>query len=130
MTDRSKRPTRRGTAGGPTVGGPDDDDPTEVDRKAAAPGDSAPKIRAISMKTPHAEAPPRKVAGVPPVHIQLRNLSEVTPTTPAQNLGRLAPPYDPVAARKRSIREYIVWTCVALILASGIALIVWFAARS
>ena len=87
-------------------------------------------IQAISMKTPVAE--PRHAEANPPTPIlqrpKLRADSEITPAKP-QNLGHVAPPYDPVAARKRRAREYVMWGCLAVILASGIALVVWFAAR-
>ena len=37
-----------------------------------------------------------------------------------------APPYDPAEARARSMRDYVVWGCVGVMLASVIALGVWF----
>ena len=39
-----------------------------------------------------------------------------------QNLGNVAPPYNPEEARARRVREYVIWGCVAVILASAIAL--------
>lgn len=114
---------------------------TQVD--ASPPSDStedenghpAPKVEAsqpivaISMKTP---ADPR-LAPVPKQerempHVRLRAMSEVARAQQPQNLGNLAPPYDPREARKRSARELVVWGCLAVMIASGIALVVWFVA--
>jgi hypothetical protein len=90
---------------------------------------SAP-IQAISMKTPgNAPAP----EGNPPTPMlprpKLRAVSEVMPAQQAQNFGTIAQPYDPKEARARAVREYVIWGCVAVILASVIALAVWFLAR-
>jgi hypothetical protein len=87
-------------------------------------------IQAISMKTPGDGAaqvaqpnPPTPILARP----KLRAMSEVTPAN-QQLLGHVAPPYDPVEARARQVREYVIWGCLAVILASAIALVVWFAA--
>src|SRR5690606_27397595 len=89
-----------------------------------------PPIQAISMKD--RDAPPKEGAasGSTPMlpRPKLRAMSEVTPVS-QQNLGHVAPPYDPVEARARKLREYVVWGCLSVILASVIALVVWFAAR-
>jgi len=94
---------------------------------------SAP-IQAISMKTPadavraaQPENPPTPILPRP----KLRAALEVTPlrAPPAQNLGNLAQPYDPKEAKARAVREYVIWGCIAVILASAIALAVWFLAR-
>lgn len=89
-------------------------------------------IRAISMKTPSdrpAQPTPNKTPAL--VRPKLRKLSEVTPIVKPvhQDLGNLAPPYDPSAARIRTVQDYVIWGCVAVILASVITLIVWFVAR-
>ena len=94
-----------------------------------------PQIQAISMKTP-GQGLPAPTAN-PPTPIlqrpQLRGVAEVAAqgrsTGPVQNLGNLAQPYDPRQARARAVREYVIWGCLAVILASGIALVVWFVAR-
>jgi hypothetical protein len=92
--------------------------------------DQSQPIQAISMKTPGAGAaqvaepnPPTPMLARP----KLRAMSEVTPAN-QQLLGHVAPPYDPVEARARQVREYVIWGCLAVILASAIALVVWFAA--
>jgi hypothetical protein len=126
MSARSKNPTKKGPPP------PEHDDlPTEVYDSGKFKKEASTPIKAISMKTPAAgSAPPKEPE--PPVlpHVKLRALSEVTKAQHSpQNLGNLAPPYDPAAARARSVREYIVWGSLAVILASGIALVVWFAAR-
>ena len=129
---KRKRPapvTAKGSAPPPEA-------PTIVDRPAQQPvraiskkEQSAP-IQAISMKTPGEQRAPQP--DNPPTPIiprpKLRAVSEVTPQQ-QQNLGNLASPYDPKEARSRAVREYVIWACVAVILASAIALVVWFTAR-
>ncbi|HEY5945541.1 MAG TPA: hypothetical protein VIV40_08615 [Kofleriaceae bacterium] len=128
------------------VAGTSNAPPTEfakpVQKSAAQPGSAAPiqviskkdqsaPIQAISMKTPG------KLAAVteanPPTPIlprpKLRAVAEVSPPQKQQNLGNLASPYDPKEARARAMREYIIYGCLAVILASGITLVVWFVAR-
>ncbi len=114
--------------------GPIDDDKTSIyegrpkkeTKRGHELGPEAKKaIRAISMKTPH---DPDAVAKIPapPVlpHVKLRAMSEVAKSRQPQNLGNLAPPYDPAAARARSMREYVIWGSVAVMIACGIGLIV------
>jgi hypothetical protein len=88
-------------------------------------------MQAISMKTPGNQKP--AAPDNPPTPIlarpKLRAVSEVTPAKQQQNLGNLASPYDPREARARAMREYVIWGCLAVILASAIALVVWFVAR-
>ena len=111
--------------------------PTIVDRpvpqavKAISKKEPSAPIQAISMKTPgdqqrapQPDNPPTPIIPRP----KLRAVSEVTPAH-QQNLGNLASPYDPKEARSRAVREYVIWACVAVILASAIALVVWFTAR-
>jgi hypothetical protein len=92
-------------------------------------------IQSYSMKTPGAQSPPEPASQPTPMvpRPKLRALAEVaqhaSSTGPVQNLGNLAQPYDPKEARARKVREYVIWGCVAVILASVIALVVWFAAR-
>ena len=85
-------------------------------------------IKAISMKTP-SDAPKREPD--PPVlpHVQLRAMSEVSRAKQPQNLGNLAPRYDPHQARKSAVQTYVIWGCIGVILASAIALVVWFVAK-
>jgi hypothetical protein len=87
-------------------------------------------IQAISMKTPGGAPPTAEVNPPTPIlpRPKLRAVSEVTPVK-AQNLGHVAPPYDPERARARRVREYVIGGCVAVILACAIALVVWFVAR-
>lgn len=148
MSARSHKPTRRGTPpGGYTKPDFTDDGPTSVyDHKkhktpkpeaAAAPSPAAhvpqaaesQKIVAISMKTPaDPNLAPVKVPDRELPHVRLRAMSEVSRANQPLHLGNLAPPYDPTEARKRNMKEYVLWGCVAVILASGIALVVWFVA--
>ena len=109
--------------------------PTLVDKPRApvqpvAKQDSSP-IKAVSMKTP-GNAKPEPAAN-PPTPIlprpKIRAVSEVTPAQQAQNFGNIAQPFDPKAARARAMREYVIWGCVVVMLACGIALVVWFVAR-
>jgi hypothetical protein len=132
MSGRSKTPTKRGSGAQtpPTT----DEIPTEIlgpdfheKRGKKKTAKQAPVVKAISMKTPG--MPKRELPEAEMPHVKLRALSEISRAQIPLNLGNLAPPYDPHEARKRSFREYAIWGCVALILASAIALVVWFVAR-
>lgn len=85
-------------------------------------------IQVFSMKD-QMTGPARPGVERRPLHVQLRSLAEVAGRhdTPV-NLGRLAPPRDPRQARARRIRANVLWACVAIVLACGISLVVWFAA--
>jgi hypothetical protein len=97
---------------------------------AARPERSEP-IRVISMKDQAGAGQPR-IAGEQrrvPLHVQLRTMAEVAGMHDAPNtLGRLAPPHDPMRARKRHRRDNLVWACVAIVLAGGISLAIWLIA--
>ena len=141
MAARSKTPTKRGGTPPST-----DEIPTEIlseDFQRRAKKKTAkqspqipsppvlpkqPQIKAISMKTPGAIGKVEMPESEMP-HVKLRAMSEVVRAQTPQNLGNLAPPYDPSEARKRTAREYVIWGCIAIMIASGIALAVWFAAR-
>jgi hypothetical protein len=89
-------------------------------------------IRVISMKTP---AEGERVAEHPNItpmvqRPKLRAMSEMSAASQSsQNFGHVAPPYDPKAARAKTMRANVVWACIVVILASVIALVVWFAAQ-
>lgn len=116
--------------------------PTVYGKPVAAPPQAAPiqviskkatgPIQAISMKArddAQVESTSAASHGTPMLpRPKLRAVSEITPAQ-QQNLGHVAPPYDPVEARARKVREYVIWGCLSVILASVIALVVWFAAR-
>jgi hypothetical protein len=141
MSARSRTPTKKGGAPPST-----DEIPTEIlgddfqrraKKKTAKQSPQIPsppvlpekhQIKAISMKTPGAAQKVEMPESEMP-HIKLRAMSEFSRAKTPQNLGNLAPPYDPSEARKRSAREYAIWACIAIMLASGIALVVWFVAR-
>lgn len=138
MSVRSHKPTKRGSPPAPATDFPDDA-PTELyesgNHKPAQPArppqsasQSSPMI-AISMKTPAdaSLAPVVKQERELP-HVQLRAMSEVAAARQPQRLGNLAPPYNAAAARKGMMRDYVVWGCLAVVLASAIALVVWFVA--
>ena len=95
--------------------------------KTAQPPAPQNQMKAISMKTPGTKKVEMPESEMP--HVKLRAMSEVHRQQAPQNLGNLAPPYNPREARKRSFQEYVFWGCVAVIIASGIALVVWFVAR-
>ncbi len=129
MRDRKQTPTEPGIA---SSGGFTDDAPTTLHKgdetQSAPPVPRAAQMVAISMKTPtDLQVRVEKVARELP-HIKLRAMSEFSRAQMPQNLGNLAPPYDPAEARNRTVREYIVWGSLAVILACGIALAIWFAA--
>jgi hypothetical protein len=149
MTARTKTPTKRGHSAAIEAQKDFDERPTEVYNddptidEAMPPGAAPPQFVAVSMKTPAGDAADSRVIAIsmktpsdairPPVerelpHVKLRAMSEMSRAQIPLNLGNLAPPYDPAAARKRTVREYIVWASLAVILACGIALVVWFAA--
>jgi hypothetical protein len=105
--------------------------PTEIDPVVADRSGPNPKaLRVISMKTPADLAEAKQQAKQH--QVQIRSMSNVvrahdTPT--ASRLGRLAPPRDPREARARKVRDYVIWGCVVVILASLVMLAVWFIAR-
>ncbi len=74
-----------------------------------------------------AEVPPRPA--IP--QVKLRAMSEVASqsSAPQQSLGFLAPPRNPVDARARKTRDFIVWGSVCVILACFVALGIWFVAK-
>ena len=98
---------------------------------AAAP--ARPRIKAISMKTPASD----KIA-VDDMQVQpepqlrrpkLRAISEVSLVDHPLDLGNFAPPADPSEIRAKRVRDVVIIASLSLIVASVIALIVWFAAR-
>lgn len=120
-TPRSKAPTLKGNP--PSPGGIYDSG--NFNREAATP------IKAISMKTPGSDKPAQRDTGPREVpKVKLRALSDVHKSTaPQQSLGFLAPPADPAAARARRMHDYIVYGSLSVIVASGVALVIWFLAR-
>jgi len=101
--------------------------PTEL---TARPERSEP-IRVISMKERTGARPRTDPAGEPrvPLHVQLRSMAEVAGLhDPPSGLGNLAPPRDPRQARARRRRDNVLWAFVAIALASGISLSIWFLA--
>lgn len=122
---RSKNPTKKGTpASQPTTG-----EKTTVYDSGNFKKEAVTPIKAISMKTPADDKPKKQPAEAEMPHVKLRAMSEVTRAQTPQNLGNLAPPYDAHKARVRTVQDYVIWGCVAIIIASGIALVFWFAAR-
>jgi hypothetical protein len=113
--------------------------PSQVDEDAATNiydsgnfGREAPSpIKAISMKTPGQQ----KIAAdgyraVPEVKKpMLRPMSEVHARPKQQSLGYLAPPRDAKEVRARRVQDYIVWGSISIIVASAVALAIWFLGR-
>ncbi|MBV8757526.1 MAG: hypothetical protein JO257_09635 [Deltaproteobacteria bacterium] len=138
MTDRKKEPTQRGHHGQL-----DDDAPTAFDPSVQFPQPAPIQVMsvkaqhesgpvAISMKTPGAAPRPDEPAKTPIVpRPKLRAISEITPLPNAQpqSLGYLAPPRDRSEVRSRRTRDLVIWSCVAVIIACGVALAIWFLAR-
>lgn len=93
-----------------------------ISMKTQAP--AAGKLGAQAQQAQHQAQPSTPVLPRP----KLRAVSDITPVK-QQNLGHVAPPYDPEQARARRLREYVIGGCVAVMLASAIALVVWFVAR-
>ena len=143
MSDRSKTPPQRGHSGShDALPALEDDGPTAVDPGARFP--SAP-IQVVSVKAQHESGPvaismktpvdPDAAADGPtrtPVvkRPKLRAISEITPLPHAQpkNLGYLAPPRDPAEVRSRRVRDLVIWSSMAVIVASVVALVIWFIA--
>lgn len=135
MTARSKTPTKKGATPAPTTDektrvykGPDGRASERHGTEGKDAGESGNTFKAISMKSPDGAT---KQEPEPPVlpAVKLRAISEFHRAQTPQNLGNLAPPYDPHEARKRTAQDYVMWGCIAVILASAIALVVWFVAR-
>lgn len=144
MSGRSSKPTKRGA---PPPSKPtneySDDAPTSIYDSgehppkvpkapvvpAAAPAPAKQAFQTISMKTPaDPNMKPIEKAEREMPHVRLRAMSEVAKQNQPQNLGNLAPPYNPAEARARTMRELVVWGCLAVMIASAIALVVWFVA--
>jgi hypothetical protein len=121
MSDRSKRPTLRQT--------PDPDAPTTVWDGVPKP-EPKQELRAISKKTPGVRVPTDTPERAMP-QVKLRAMSEIQtgPILKAQALGYLAPPRDPADVRARRRHELVVWGSICVIIASAIALGIWFVAR-
>jgi hypothetical protein len=133
MSARAKTPTKRGNTPPPRRSRTDfsDDAPTNIYQAGThdPPAAASQKIVAISMKTPaDPNLAPVKLPERELPHVRLRAMSEMSRANMPLNLGNLAPPYDPSEARKRNVKEYVVWGCIAVVLASAIALVVWFVA--
>ncbi|HEY1553138.1 MAG TPA: hypothetical protein VGG28_35145 [Kofleriaceae bacterium] len=133
MTDRSKRPTLRETPNPDEATNVWDGQPPKPPVVAQPP---AQQMRAISKKTPGQPYAKPNFRDTPeralPV-VKLRAMSEIssgsiTPPS-AKALGYLAPPRDPAEARARRQRDFVVWGSVCVMIACGIALVIWFVAR-
>ena len=134
MSDRSKKPTQRGHSGPIATPPSFDDAATEVDDSARFPRRQSEPIQVVSMKTPTDDRPadPGPPAQTPIMpRPKLRAISEITPLPHAlpRNLGYLAPPRDPAEVRSRRVRDLVIWSSLAVILASAVALAIWFLGR-
>ncbi len=132
MSARQKSPTNKGAPPAPARPSDNslDDQKTSIFDSGNFKKEKATPIKAISMKTPGVD----KLAGEeidtrPKPKVKMRALSEVHSAPIPQDLGRLAPPRDASAARVRKLQDYVLWGSVSVILASGIALVIWFLAR-
>jgi len=134
--DSGELPARKRPAPVTAKGSAPPERPTVVDKprppavQAISKREPSAPIQAISMKTPGNAKPPEPANPPTPIlpRPKLRAVSEVTPAQ-QQNFGTIAQPYNPKEARARAVREYVIWGCIAVILASAIALVVWFTAR-
>ena len=89
-------------------------------------------VKAISRKEPDDPARPRAdtpARAIP--QVQLRALSDVSNKhgAPQENLGYVAPPRDRGEVRARRGRELVIWGSVVVMIASGVALAIWFLAK-
>jgi hypothetical protein len=138
MSARAKKPTSKGPPPPPRQSAQhssqvSDDAKTNIYDSGNFKKEIATPIKAISMKTPGvgmAKPPGEDADTRPKPKVKMRPMSEVLQSSPvAQDLGRLAPPRDAGAARVRKFQDYVLWGSVSVILASVIALIIWFVAR-
>lgn len=111
---------------------PSTEPPTLPERPPVPP--AKPRIKAISMKTPASDkiAVDEQLVAKPEPQIRrpkLRALSEVSLVDHPLDLGNFAPPADPAEIRAKRVRDIVLVASLSLIVASVIALIVWFAAR-
>jgi hypothetical protein len=98
--------------------------PTEVTARA----ERSEPIRVFSMKDQTGPRKPR-TDDHRAMQVQLRSMAEVSRRhdTPV-GLGHLAPPRDAKQARNRRLIDNVMWGGVAIILACGIMLAIWFVA--
>jgi hypothetical protein len=127
MSARPKKP--------PTLP-PEDEGPTSIydsskprvrQPRAASPPPM--QIEAVSMKTPGTDKIAVDHMRAEPVlkRPKLRAISEVTPVS--QSLGYLAPPVSHSQVRSRRARDVVLVVSLSIIVASIVALIIWFLAR-
>jgi len=140
---RSKQPTQRGHDGAAQLAPPKRPE-TPAERAArekeahrrraielATPTEISPRersepLRVISMKTPAERATEKQALGAKQHYVQLRALSEVTPTSTP--LGNLAPPHNPKEARGRRVRDGLIWGSAVVIVGCVVMLGIWFLA--
>jgi len=131
---RAKSATQRGTPSGVhdvQIATPTDVDPRRPAEQgtppAPAPRRHSEPLRVVSMKD--VGEPAVKAAREVP-RAQIRSIAEVTGRTARPpGMGRLAPPRDPKEVRARRVRDNVIWASLAVILACGVTLAIWFLAR-
>jgi hypothetical protein len=113
---RPKKPTKRGHAEAPV--------PEPVPKVASEP------IRAISMKTPGADAAQQRQAVEAKAHaVKLRAIAELSGPAIQLPLGNLAPPRDPKQARMRRARDFVILGLAVIIVGSLVMVGVLLVAR-
>jgi hypothetical protein len=130
MSARAKRPTGK-TKPPPIPRARDSQEKTSIFDSSQRKPTAKPIVQAISMKTPGQRIPVDSMRAEPEPAIKrpkLRPMSEVTPTE-NQQLGYFAPPVDPRHLRRRRTRDLTLVASMSIIVASVIALAVWFLAR-
>jgi hypothetical protein len=133
VSARAKRPTS--TKPPPIPGRPkphvDEDAKTSVYDSGNFGKEASSPIKAISMKTPGQDKIGADAYRAEPEvkKPKLRAMSEVHRAPKQQNLGYLAPPRDPAEVRARRVQDYVLWGSISVIVASIVALVIWFVAR-
>ena len=111
-----------------------EDQKTEIFDSGKFRKPQAPPLQAISMKTPGQDRiVADKMRAEPELkRPKLRAMSEMSESSvviPQDSLGYAAPPADPAHVRARRLRDIALVASLSIIVASIIALIIWFAAR-
>jgi hypothetical protein len=111
-----------------------EDQKTDVFDSGKFPRASTPPLQTISMKTPGQDRIAADAMRAEPElkRPKLRAISEMSASAiaiPQDSLGYAAPPANPAHLRARRVRDVVLVASLSIIVASIVALVIWFAAR-